>query len=179
MLCWREAAGQTNETIPPAVTAAVSGSKTLLVTWTLTAGLATKALKGSGPPAAPAALARSFISPAAEPRVTVAVAMPEASELPVAGLTEPPPLTTCQVTAVPATGLPPSVTITRRGPGSTAPARPACPSPLGSAFETTGPDAGPVPPPPQAERMPSSETAVTKRSDDVTKRHGEASCIEP
>jgi hypothetical protein len=124
-------------------------------------------------------LARSFISPGEAPSVTVEVAMPEASELSVAGLTEPPPLTTCHVTAVPGTGLPPSVMMTLRGAGSTVPERPAWSSPLGSALETTGPEAGPVPPPPHAERTPRRDTAVTKRSDDMTKRHGDAACIEP
>src|ERR1051325_7213998 len=105
--------------------------------------------------------------------------MPDASELSVAGLTAPPPLTTCQVIRVPATGFPASVTMTRSGAGSTAPVRPAWLSPLGSALETTGPEAGPVEVPPQAERMARRETAVTKRTGGVTKRHDEEHPIEP
>jgi hypothetical protein len=46
-------------------------------------------------------------------------------------------------------------------------------------LETTGPEAGPVEVPPQAERMARRETAVTKRTGGVTKRHDEEHPIEP
>src|SRR5262245_34673186 len=66
------------------------------------------ALKVTGRPANPPAVAVSVLIPALFPSVhAVAAAMPLASLITgVAGLTEPPPAVTANVTATPATGLP-------------------------------------------------------------------------
>src|ERR1051326_993637 len=117
-LCCRALAGQSKVTVPPAATAAVTGSKTSLVTSTVVLEPAARAVNWIGDPLTPPALPRIVIVPAVEPGVPVVAATPAASGAPGAGFTLPPPLTPVQVIVVPATGCPPLVTFTRRAEAS-------------------------------------------------------------
>src|ERR1043165_1684787 len=174
MLWFTDPVAQAKVTIPPVVTAPTRGEKLLLPTVTVVVAPATSAVNETGDPLTPLALARIVISPAEEPRVTVVVAIPEASVATDVGLTLPPPVTTCQVTVVPTTGSPPSVIFTRRGEVSTSKGRPAWLSPSGAAFDIVAPPPGPVPPPPPPPQPSASApitAAVPKRCAGVTERH--------
>src|ERR1044071_6599131 len=120
-LWFTDPADQVNVTIPPVVTAASRGEKELLATVTVVVEPAASAGNVIGDPLTPLALAGMVIVPGEPPSVTVVDATPEASVGPEVGSTLPPPLTTVQVTVVPATGCPPSVIFTRSKLASTAP----------------------------------------------------------
>ena len=82
------------------------------------------ALKDTGDPVSPLAVAVRLLAPVAEPSVhDSTVAMPDASVVEFAPLTEPPPLATANTTATPATPFPlESVTFTEGGIATALPA---------------------------------------------------------
>src|ERR1051326_7667405 len=101
-LCCRALAGQSKVTVPPAATAAVTGSKTSLVTSTVVLEPAGRAGNWIGDPRTPLQLARIGLVPGVEPSVTVVEAIRDASVAPEAGFTLQPPLPPVQVIVVPA-----------------------------------------------------------------------------
>ncbi len=98
------------------------------------------AVNVTGDPEAPLSVAVAVWVPAVCPSVQVAVAVPEASVMPGFVMLATAPTAT-QVTVSPCFGVPPTVTSTRSGFGSTVATVAVCASPLAvAAFWITGPE---------------------------------------